>query len=151
MKEKIYFGAGCFWSVQEFFNNVSGVLETKVGYMGGYTVNPSYEEVLKGDTGHIEVVEVIYNTEVIQTEELLKLFWEIHDPKQKDGQGVDKGEQYMSHIFYTNSTQKELALKTKSSLVDSESVVTKVLEVKEFYPAEEYHQEYIKKNKHQYN
>ena len=131
------FGAGCFWGVQDKFSRHKGVTKTYVGYSGGTKTNPTYEQVCTGKTGHIEVCQVHYTCKY---EELLELFWKIHDYTQKDGQGPDIGEQYTSHIFcYTQSQQ------TKAHTSKPKSALTKILPASQFYRAEEYHQNYLQK------
>jgi peptide-methionine (S)-S-oxide reductase len=149
--EKATFGAGCFWGVEEAFGKIDGVKETTVGYMGGKLENPTYEDVCTNTTGHAEVVEVIYDPEKISYEELLKKFWEIHDPTQVNRQGMDVGSQYRSVIFYHNEKQEKIAEKSKESLEKSgkysKPLATEITKAKNFYRAEEYHQKYFKKNR----
>jgi len=145
-QEKAYFAGGCFWGVEYHFQKQNGVISTTVGFMGGKTENPSYQEVVHGDTGHAETTEVIYDPSKISYEKLAKLFLEIHDPTQINRQGPDIGYQYRSVIFYTSRQQKE----TAQQLIDilkknSYDVVTEVLAATEFYPAEAYHQDYYQK------
>ncbi len=141
------FAGGCFWGVEYLFNNVEGVISTTVGYTGGRTSYPTYKEVCYEDTGHIEAMEVIYDPGKVSYRELARLFFEIHDPTQANGQGPDIGEQYLSMIFYENKTQKE----TAQELIDilgskGLDVVTQLRPVNAFWPAEEYHQDYYVKN-----
>lgn len=149
--EKIYLGAGCFWGVEEAFRTLPGVLETRVGYAGGKTENPTYEKVCGGNTGHAETVEVEFDTTKISLENILKEFWEIHDPTTLNRQGPDVGDQYRSVIFYTNEKQKETAKKSKKELEESRKyespIVTQIVDLnpEKFYPAEEYHQKYLAK------
>lgn len=147
-KEKAIFAAGCFWSVQDSFDNLNGVLKTTVGYTGGKNKNPSYEDVCSGDTGHAEAVEVLFDSEKISYEELLQTFFSIHDSTQLNRQGPDVGEQYRSAIFFTTEEQKELAKKfiSKIQKENKNKIVTKLEKASTFYPAEEYHQHYNKKN-----
>jgi peptide-methionine (S)-S-oxide reductase len=147
MNKKATFGGGCFWGVEESFRKLDGVLSTRVGYMGGKTNNPTYEEVCNKDTGHAEVVEVTYDENKISYEELLKKFFEIHDPTQLNRQGPDIGDQYRSVIFFHNNEQESTS-KEVISLLEKESlykdpIVTKVVEAPEFWEAEDYHQKYI--------
>ena len=135
---KAAFGAGCFWGVQEEFDKLG--VETVVGYMGGSKENPTYKEVCNGDTGHVEVVLIEYNEDIVSYEELLEKFWKIHDYKQEDGQGVDIGSQYISVIFYFNDKQRKLAEKSKPN-----DAVTEIKKAGKFWKAEEYHQKYYKK------
>jgi peptide-methionine (S)-S-oxide reductase len=148
--EKATFGAGCFWGIEEAFRNVRGVLSTNVGYAGGHTDDPTYEDVCVGDTGHAEVVQVDFDPDQIIYEELLEVFWGAHDPTQKNRQGPDVGSQYRSVIFYHTPEQMKAAensrKKTDMSGRHSQPVMTEILPAPEFFPAEEYHQEYFKKH-----
>ena len=141
------FGAGCFWGVEEAFRSVPGVLSTVVGYMGGFTTNPTYREVCGGDTGHAEVVQISFDHTRLSFEDLLNIFWKIHDPTQYNRQGVDVGEQYRSVIFYYSQEQKKIAesTKEKTQIHFSKPIVTEIQPAKEFYKAEEYHQQYFLK------
>lgn len=147
--EKATFGAGCFWGVEEAFRKVEGVVEVTVGYSGGNTTNPTYEEVCTGETGHAEVVQVIYDAEVVSYESLLDTFWSIHDPTQENRQGSDIGTQYRSVIFYHSDEQKEQAERSRQALADSgtydDPIVTEIVPAQEFYRAEECHQRYFEK------
>lgn len=144
--KKAYFAGGCFWGVEYFFQQLDGVT-TKVGYMGGDTKHPTYEQVCKDNTHHAEVLEVTYDTDKQTFEELAKLFFEIHDPTQLNKQGPDIGEQYRSAIFYIDNEQKEISQKLINILKDKDlDVVTQLEKASTFYPAEEYHQKYYKKN-----
>jgi len=151
--EKATFGAGCFWGVEENFRKLKGVISTIVGYSGGDFESPTYKDVCSGKTGHAEVVRIEFNPSIISYEELLDVFWKIHDPTSLNRQGYDIGEQYRSVIFYHSEEQKEKALKSKQELEDSniykKPIVTKIEPVKEFYRAEEYHQKYIQKQQFQ--
>lgn len=147
--EKATFGAGCFWGVEAAFRKINGVISTSAGYMGGEMLNPSYEDVCMGTSGHAEVVEVQYNPSLVSYEELLSVFWENHDPTQLDRQGADIGTQYRSEIFYHNETQKS---KADNSLQNEQSsgkyrqpIVTAITPATVFYKAEEYHQQYLEK------
>lgn len=141
------FAAGCFWGVEAKFKEVDGVEDTTVGYTGGKTVEPSYEEVCTGETGHAEAVEVIYDSAEVSYQELLDLFWQIHNPTTLNREGPDIGSQYRSAIFYTTEKQKELAQKSKERLDNSakydDAIVTEIKEAGPFYKAEEYHQDYL--------
>jgi peptide methionine sulfoxide reductase msrA/msrB len=140
------FAGGCFWGVEHLFKEKEGVIDTRVGYTGGRTKNPTYEQVCMGFTGHAEAVEIIYDTEKTSYEELTKLFFEIHDFTQKNRQGPDIGKQYRSAIFYTDEEQKKTAEKIINELESKDfNVETKVEEASTFYVAEEYHQDYYKK------
>lgn len=148
MNQKAIFAAGCFWGVEDVFAQVEGVENTIVGYIGGHTQNPSYEEVCKGDTGHAEAVEIEFNSEQITYEQLLDVFFTIHNPTTKNAQGPDVGTQYRSAIFYLDEVQKE---KAEASVVKHQAfhkdlIVSEVTLAGEFYQAEEYHQKYFKKN-----
>lgn len=147
--EKATFGAGCFWGVEAAFRKINGVLNTTVGYMGGNLENPIYEEVCTDKTGHVEVVQVNYDPSKVTYEELLEIFWNVHNPTQLNRQGPDIGSQYKSVIFYHNNQQKKIAENSKQKLENSSKyknpIVTEITEVKKFYHAEEYHQQYIEK------
>lgn len=144
--EEAIFAAGCFWGVEYYFKRMPGVLKTEVGYSGGRTKQPSYEDICKGDTGHFEVIRVVYDTDKTSFEQVVKYFFEIHDPTQKDGQGPDKGEQYLSVIFFYNESQKNIALNVIAQLTQKGySIATQVLPVKTFWRAETYHQDYYEK------
>jgi peptide-methionine (S)-S-oxide reductase len=148
--EKATFGAGCFWHVEEAFRHLKGVTSVTVGYMGGTLKNPTYEEVCTDKTGHAEVVEIIYQPEKISYEELLNVFWDIHDPTTKNRQGPDIGTQYRSIIFYYTLEQKTAAETSKKNLEQSrkykKKIVTEITKATTFYPAEEYHQQYLAKH-----
>ncbi|MGM0641467.1 MAG: bifunctional methionine sulfoxide reductase B/A protein, partial [Thermotogota bacterium] len=140
------FAGGCFWGVEKLFEENEGVIDTRVGYTGGRTKNPTYEQVCMGFTGHAEAVEVIYDTEKTSFEELTRLFFEIHDFTQKNRQGPDIGKQYRSAIFYTDEEQKQISEKIIKELEEKDfNVETKVEEASTFYVAEDYHQDYYKK------
>ena len=147
--EKAMFGAGCFWGVQDEFSHVRGVVKTTVGYAGGAMQNPTYHDVCSGTTGHAEVVLIEYAPSEVSYEELLKKFWEIHDPTTLNYQGPDRGTQYRSIIFYFNTDQEKLARGSKETRVKSGAyhgqIVTEIVPVPMFYPAEEYHQNYLHK------
>jgi peptide methionine sulfoxide reductase msrA/msrB len=140
------FAAGCFWGVEHCLKEQPGVVETTVGYTGGTKENPTYEEVCRGNTGHLEAVEVLYDPVRVSYEELAKLFFEIHDPTQANGQGPDLGEQYLSAIFYLDDEQKRVAEKLIEELkAKGMKVVTQVRPAGKFWPAEQYHQDYYAK------
>ena len=141
--QKATFGGGCFWGVEETFRKTKGVTKTTVGYMGGKTKNPSYEQVCTDTTGHIEVVQLEFNPKIISYNELLDIFWNCHDPTSMDRQGPDAGTQYRSVIFYHNEEQHKQAQASKEK--QKKKIVTKILPTQEFYKAEEYHQQYLKK------
>jgi len=148
--EKATFGAGCFWHVEEAFRNLKGVLSTRVGYMGGTLKDPTYEDVCTDKTGHAEVVEVTFDPKTISYEDLLNLFWDIHDPTTKNRQGPDIGTQYRSVIFSHTPEQKTIAEQSKNDLERSgkykKKIVTEITKAPVFYPAEEYHQQYLEKH-----
>ena len=144
------FGAGCFWGVEEAFRKVKGVTETEVGYSGGSMRNPTYEDVCADETGHAEVVKVTYDPKAVGYGELLKAFWDNHDPTTPNRQGPDVGTQYRSVIFYHTPEQKRLAERSKAELDKSgrfgrRKIVTEIVPASEFYKAEEYHQKYLQK------
>lgn len=143
------FGAGCFWGVEADFRQLPGVRETAVGYQGGKTKNPSYEDVCTGLTNHAEVVHVEFDPAVTTYEQLLELFWSSHDPTTPNRQGPDVGTQYRSVIFYYTPAQKEAAEKSKAALEKEKRfprpIVTQILPAPDFYRAEEYHQRYLEK------
>jgi peptide-methionine (S)-S-oxide reductase len=146
------FGMGCFWGAERLFWQLPGVYSTAVGYAGGYTKNPTYEEVCSGMTGHTEVVRVIYDPEKIDYEDLLKVFWESHDPTQGMRQGNDVGTQYRSAIYVADQEQRAAAEKSKAAyqarLKEAEhgSITTAIEDAPEFFYAEDYHQQYLAKN-----
>ena len=146
------FGAGCFWGIEKKFWELPDVFSTNVGYAGGYTPNPTYEEVCSGATGHNEVVRVIFSGGLEHYWRLLKAFWEIHDPTQGMRQGNDVGTQYRSGIYYVNEQQKVAAEKSREMynnvLVEEgySVITTEVIPLKQFYFAEDYHQQYLAKN-----
>lgn len=143
---KVIFAAGCFWGVQQGFKELPGVIRTAVGYTGGSVANPTYEEVCSGKTGHAEAVEVVFDPSQISAEALIKFFFELHDPEQSDGQGPDIGHQYRSAIFYFTKAEEEMAKKLKKILIDQGlKVTTEILPAQNFYPAEDYHQNYFEK------
>ncbi|MBD3793084.1 MAG: bifunctional methionine sulfoxide reductase B/A protein [Campylobacterales bacterium] len=145
--KKAYFAAGCFWGVEYWFEKQNGVLAATSGYMGGHVENPSYQEVCYKDTGHLETVEVIYDPSIISFEELAKLFFEIHDPEQTNGQGPDIGPQYLSAIFYNDTKEEDIAMKLINQLEDQGMIIaTQLINANdhEFYEAEYEHQSYYK-------
>lgn len=141
------FAAGCFWGVQYYFDQVPGVVRTTVGYTGGHTEDPIYEDVLTHTTGHAEAVQVEFNPEEVSYETLVKHFFRLHDPTQLNRQGPDIGDNYRSAIFYLNGEQKEIAEKVRDEVEDEydQPIVTQITPASEFYPAEEYHQKYTEK------
>lgn len=141
--QQAVFAGGCFWGVEHLMQSAPGVLDVQSGYTGGSVTQPSYEQVRAGQTGHFEAVRVTYDPAQIDYETLAKLFFEIHDPTQADGQGPDIGSQYRSAVFYADANQKQIAEKLIAYLKEKGyKVVTQVLPLKIFWPAEEYHQDY---------
>ena len=147
---KATFAGGCFWCMQPPYDKLDGVVSTTAGYTGGHKVNPTYHEVSAGDTGHAEAVEITYDPKKISYEKLLDVFWHNVDPTDSGGQFCDRGDQYRSEIFYHNKEQKKLAEASKAMVEKTKPfkapVVTKIVAATTFYPAEDYHQEYYKKN-----
>ena len=144
--EEAIFAAGCFWGVEYFFKQFPGVVKVEVGYTGGETINPTYEQICQGDTGHYEAIRVIYDPTKTNFESLAKFFFEIHDPTQKNGQGPDLGHQYLSVVFYYDEDQSKIAKKLIDELTQKGlKIATQVLEVAPFYKAETYHQDYYQK------
>jgi len=150
VKETACFGGGCFWCTEAIFLMVKGVLSVASGYAGGDNENPRYEEVCQGDTGHAEVVQVVFDPMTIAYEALLEIFFATHDPTSSNQQGADKGTQYRSVIFYMDDLQKEIAQtmirRFTTHGLFSRPIVTKIEPLKEFYPAEDYHQKYFLRN-----
>ena len=150
------FGMGCFWGVERMFWTLDGVRSTMVGYAGGYTPNPTYEEVCTGKTGHNEVVRVVYDPAVISYDTLLQVFWENHDPTQGMRQGNDAGTQYRSGIYVASPAQRAAAEASKSAFAPRLSqagygdITTEILDAPTFYFAEDYHQQYLAKNPNGY-
>lgn len=146
------FGLGCFWGAERKFWQVPGVFSTQVGYSAGATPNPTYEEVCSGGTGHTEVVRVVFDPAKVPYERLLKVFWESHNPTQGMRQGNDRGTQYRSGIYYFNDKQRSHAEKTRCMMQDGlrkrghGDITTEIAAAKEFYYAEDYHQQYLHKN-----
>ena len=151
--EKATFGAGCFWCVEAVFQRLEGVKDVVPGYCGGTKVNPTYNEVCTGRTGHAEVAQITFNPETISFDELLNMFWLSHDPTTKNRQGNDVGTQYRSAIFYHNEEQQSAAEKSKENLdnsnIFSDQIVTEITALDKFWPAEDYHNDYYKKNPNQ--
>ncbi|MBE04424.1 MAG: peptide-methionine (S)-S-oxide reductase [Gammaproteobacteria bacterium] len=147
------FGAGCFWKPEFLLGKINGVLKTRVGYMGGSTKNPTYEQVCTGQTGHAEVVQINYDPKLLNYESLLDYFWEMHDPTQLDRQGLDVGSQYRSIIFCHSKDQEEKASTSLLKIQESGNYLRKIVTVittdQTFWPAEDYHQKYYEKN-HRY-
>ena len=145
------FGAGCFWGIEEAFRKVPGVADVAVGYSGGATANPTYEEVCSGQTGHAEVVEIDFDEKKVSFEQLLTVFWSCHNPTQLNYQGPDIGTQYRTAIFTMDDEQAELAKNSKrieqTSKRHSGDIATEITPAQKFWRAEEYHQQYIQKNR----
>jgi len=153
--DKAIFAGGCFWCMEKPFDELQGVVSVTSGYTGGNTKNPTYEEVSAGGTGHAEAVEVVYDPTKISYEKLLAVFWHNIDPTIKDRQFCDNGNQYRSGIFYHTEEQRHWAMQSKEILEKSkpfrEDIVTEITQAGDFFPAEEYHQHYYKKNPLRYN
>src|SRR6266540_2556944 len=149
--EKATFGAGCFWGVEYVFRRVPGVVDVQVGYSGGMTKNPTYGEVCSHTTGHAEVVEVTFDPEVVSFDQLLEVFWAMHDPTQVDRQGPDRGSQYRS-VVLTHSDEQRAAAETSRDRVQpryARPIATEIEPFAAFYPAEDYHQRYYMNNGHE--
>lgn len=150
--QMIVFGMGCFWGAEKQFWSLPGVFSTHVGYAGGFTPNPTYREVCSGQTGHTEVVRVVYDPDEISVEELLRVFWENHDPTQGMRQGNDLGTQYRSAIYWYDESQQQAAKRSRTHYqqqLDDENhgaISTEIAQAGEFYYAEDYHQQYLLKN-----
>lgn len=144
------FGTGCFWCTEAIFQQLDGVIKSTSGYSGGHVANPTYKEVCTGNTGHAEVIQVVYDPKKITYDELLEVFWKTHDPTTLNRQGADVGTQYRSVIFYHNNEQKEKAEKYKAELNKSgafnDPIVTEISPYTKFYAAENYHQDYYEQN-----
>jgi len=153
--EKAIFAGGCFWCMEPAFEGLDGILEVVAGYSGGKEKSPGYAEVSSGRTGHLEAIEITYDPSKIKYEDLLDIFWKNIDPTDKDGQFADKGSQYTSAIFYTTENQLKLAEASKENLenlkVFDRPIITAIRKAQTFYPAENYHQDYYKKNPIHYN
>ncbi len=152
--EKAYFAGGCFWCMEPPFEDLDGVIEATSGYMGGSVENPTYEEVTTGTTGHAEVVEILYDPEIVTYQELLEVFWRNIDPTALNYQFADVGTQYRTEIFTVGERQKKLAEESKIELGNSgkfdKPIVTAITEAPTFYIAEEYHQDFYKKQSMRY-
>jgi len=150
MTDSATFAAGCFWGIESAFRKLKGVVSTRVGYTGGNFENPTYKKICSGETGHAESVEVEFDTSEISYENLLNVFWNIHDPTTEDRQGPNAGSQYRSVIFYHSPEQKNAAILSKNRLQQTKKyrnkqIVTEIVPASEFYEAEDYHQQYLKK------
>ena len=148
--EKATFAGGCFWCMEPPFDKLDGVVSTTAGYTGDPEKNPAYEDVASGKTGHVEAIQIVYDPSRVSYAELLDVFWQNIDPTQVDGQFVDRGRQYRTAVFYHDEAQREAAIASKEALEKSGRyngpIVTEILEADEFYPAENYHQDYYRKN-----
>lgn len=149
--ETATFGGGCFWCAEAVFQRIPGVKSVVSGFAGGTTPNPSYEEVCTGTTGHAEVIQLKFDPRVISYGKLLEIFWEAHDPTTLNRQGNDTGTQYRSIILYSNDKQREEAEKSKAAAAGhySSPIVTQIVPLQHFYPAEQYHQDYYNQHQHQ--
>jgi peptide-methionine (S)-S-oxide reductase len=149
-QDTITLGAGCFWCVEAIFQELDGVSEVVSGYAGGEVENPNYKSVCSGETGHAEVCQLIFSPDVISFAEILEVFWQVHDPTTLNRQGADIGTQYRSAIFYHSDEQREIASNLKRSLNSEQiwpnPIVTEIAPLKNFYPAEKYHQNYFDEN-----
>lgn len=149
--EYIILGAGCFWCTEAVFNRVEGILNVEVGYSGGEIENPTYKQITSGTTGHVEVAKVFYDPEVITLDDVLEIFWHTHDPTTLNRQGADVGTQYRSVIFYHTDEQKTIAEasleRTDASDLWADKIVTAIEKERNYYVAEDYHQEYYEYNK----
>lgn len=150
-KDTLIVGGGCFWCMEAIFLQTKGVISVTSGYSGGIIANPSYEDVCSGQTGHAEVIQIIFDVEKVSMYDLLQIFFSLHDPTTLNQQGADKGEQYRSVIFYRTKKQKEIATSVIKRLdaehIFESKIVTDVAAFKSFYPAEDYHQNYYNRNK----
>lgn len=147
--EVITLGAGCFWCTEAVYQQIPGVLSVTSGYMGGTMKNPTYEQVCGGDTGHAEVAMLVFDPKVTSLDTILAKFWHVHDPTSLNRQGADAGTQYRSAIFYQTEAQREIAEKSKTEAAKefTKPIVTEITKASEFYPAENYHQNYYRLNK----
>lgn len=145
----ITLAAGCFWCTEAVYQRIPGVIAVTSGYMGGHTGKPTYEQICEGNTGHAEVVRVVFNPAKAPLEKILGAFWKMHDPTTPNRQGYDVGTQYRSAIFYHSEPQREAAEKSKAAAQAqfNEPIVTEIVPASEFYPAENYHQDYYQLNK----
>jgi methionine-S-sulfoxide reductase len=153
--QKATFAGGCFWCMQPPYDDLPGIISTTVGYTGGTKVNPTYEEVCSGTTGHAEAVEIVFDSTKIKYTDLLQVFWRNIDPTNTGGQFADRGSQYRTAVYYHDQQQKEQALKSKQDLAASgkfdKPIVTEIVPAGVFYPAEEYHQQFYKNHPLRYN
>ena len=148
--ETATFAAGCFWGVEEFFRKMPGVLKTQVGYTGGKTSNPKYDQMHDGHTGHAESLEIVFDPNIVSYQTLMDKFFKMHDPTTLNRQGNDEGNQYRSAIFYNSEKQKQEAMAFKAKVEKSgawkKPIVTEITQSQKFWPAEDYHQKYLVKN-----
>ena len=153
-EQRAIFAGGCFWCMVQPFDSLPGIISITSGYTGGHVENPTYREVTRGKTGHTEAVEIVYDPDDISYRELVDIYWRQTDPTDAGGQFADRGDSYRPVIFYLNEQQKQVAQESKRDLEQSgkfnEPIVTKIEEAKPFYPAEEYHQDYYKKESAHY-
>ena len=147
-EKKAYFAGGCFWCMEESFDQIEGVLSSISGYSGGHLKNPTYQDVIYKDTGHVEAIEITYDSKIVSYEKLLNIYWRNIDPFDSEGQFCDKGKSYRSVIFFQNQLEKEFIDKSFKNLESkfNREIVTLVWKFKKFYPAEDYHQDYYEKN-----
>lgn len=149
-REKATLAGGCFWGVEELLRQIPGVLSTTVGYTGGRSANPKYEQVKTGSTGHAEAIEIDFDPEILSYEALLAAFFRMHDPTTLNAQGNDHGTQYRSAIFYHSDKQRETAIRVKAALDTAKKwprpIVTEIVPASQFFAAEDYHQQYLIKN-----
>lgn len=147
--EVVTLGAGCFWCIEAAYKQLDGVISATSGYMGGSKKNPTYEDICSGSSGHAEVVQVVFDPKKITSEKVLAWFWDLHDPTTLNRQGNDVGDQYRSVIFYHSEEQKKIAEASKTAAKPNfkDPIVTEITKASEFYPAENYHQDYYKENK----
>ena len=150
MLKEATFGAGCFWCIEACYSEMKGIIEVYPGYAGGQTINPTYNQVCEGKTGHAEVARIVFNDAEITFEELLEVFWFVHNPTQLNRQGNDIGTQYRSVVFYHDEEQKKITEEYKARLTKEEvwdqQIVTEIVPIANFYKAEAYHQNYFKSN-----
>lgn len=150
MIKEATFGAGCFWCIEACYSEMKGIIEVYPGYAGGQTINPTYNQVCEGKTGHAEVARIVFNDAEISFEQLLEVFWFVHNPTQLNRQGNDIGTQYRSVVFYHDEEQKRITEQYKARLIKEEvweqPIVTEIVPIANFYKAEAYHQNYFKSN-----
>ena len=146
--KKAYFAGGCFWCMEESFDQIKGVVSTISGYSGGHLKNPTYQDVIYKDTGHVEAIEITYDSKIVSFEKLLNIYWKNIDPFDSTGQFCDKGKSYRSVIFFKTQPEKESIDKSFKKLEQlfNDKIVTLVWKFEKFYPAEDYHQDYYEKN-----